>query len=111
MTIRIRDLSDQWPFGLVTCNLGYMTDLVVVMIINHNFSANLFWERQCQNFVEVYKATQLNSTQLNCQLSIRRRRVGGSERRDPVEVVCGSWRHVWCKITTKFANLCDRMTG
>ena len=44
--------------------------------------------------------TQLNSTQLNCQLSIRRRRVGGSERRDPVEVVCGSWRHVWCKIAT-----------
>ena len=35
-------------------------------------------------------ATQLNSTQLNCQLSIRWRRVGGSERRDPVEVVCGS---------------------
>ena len=35
-------------------------------------------------------ATQLNSTQLNCQLSIRRRLVGGSERRDPVEVVCGS---------------------
>ena len=34
--------------------------------------------------------TQLNSTQLNCQLSIRRRRVGGSERLDPVEVVCGS---------------------
>jgi len=33
-------------------------------------------------------ATQLNSTQLNCQLSIRRRRIGGSERRDPVEVVC-----------------------
>jgi len=31
-----------------------------------------------------------NSTQLNCQLSIRRRRVGGSERRNPVEVVCGS---------------------
>ena len=40
--------------------------------------------------VEVYKATQLNSTQLNCQLSIRRRRVGSSERLDPVEVVCGS---------------------
>jgi len=40
--------------------------------------------------VEVYKATQLNSTQLNCQLSIHRPRVGGSERRDPVEVVCGS---------------------
>ena len=40
--------------------------------------------------IEVYKATQLNSTQLNCQLSICRRRVGGSERRDPVEVVCGS---------------------
>jgi len=36
-------------------------------------------------------ATQLNSTQLNCQLSIRRRHVGGSERRDPVEVVSGSW--------------------
>jgi len=35
-------------------------------------------------------ATQLNSTQLNGQLSISRRRVGGSERRDPVEVVCGS---------------------
>ena len=40
--------------------------------------------------IEVSKATQLNSTQLNCQLSIRRRRVGGSERRDPVEVICGS---------------------
>jgi len=35
-----------------------------------------------------------------------RRRVGGSERRDPVvEVVCGSWRYVWCKIATKFAYL------
>ena len=56
-------------------------------------------------------ATQLNSTQLNCQLSIRRRRVSGSERRDPVEVVCESWRYVWCKIATKFANLCDCMTG
>jgi len=55
--------------------------------------------------------TQLNSTQLNCQLSVRRQRVGGSERRDPVQIVCGSWRHVWCKITTKFANLCDCMTG
>jgi len=52
-------------------------------------------------------ATQLNSTRCRVELrrrgvqsdttqlpvvnlSVRRRRVGGSERRDPVEVVCGS---------------------
>jgi len=33
--------------------------------------------------------TQLNSTQLPV-VDPCRRRVGGSERRDPVEVVCGS---------------------
>ena len=108
----------------LSCNKMWNVQIIKisykVLTIHRNHSCHSK-SRNRDGFCAVYKAmlrmqhkapfivTQLNSTQLNCQLSIRRRRVGGSERRDPVEVVCGSWRHVWCKIATKFANLCDCM--
>ena len=53
---------------------------------NCRLISDMFLSNACK---APFIATQLNSTQLNCQLSIRRRRVVGSERRDPVEVVCG----------------------
>jgi len=55
-------------------------------VANCRLISDMFLSNACK---APFIATQLNSTQLNCQLSIRRRRVVGSERRDPVEVVCG----------------------